>query len=137
MNRPPTTSSTDFLFLTVAAASGFFSVALGAFAAHGLSKILSENLIRTFQTGVEYQATHTLALLAIALLPQKNRWSKLAGWSLIAGIILFSGSLYALALSGIRSFGMVTPFGGLFFLIGWMCLFIYAWNTRAEKNTDH
>jgi uncharacterized membrane protein YgdD (TMEM256/DUF423 family) len=71
------------------------------------------------------------------LLPIQNRLSHLAGWSFVAGIILFSGSLYALSILQIRMLGAITPFGGLSFLTGWACLFIYAWKTHAEKNTHH
>ncbi len=119
------------LFLIVAALNGFLSVALGAFGAHGLKKLISPSLLQTFQTGVDYQLLHTLALLAIALLPQQNRWSSLAGWGFISGIILFSGSLYLLALLQTRALGLITPIGGMCFLIGWACLFIYAWKHKT------
>ena len=125
------------LFLLMAALSGLLSVALGAFAAHGLKKLLTASQLETFHTGVEYQFMHTFALLFVALLPRINQWINLAGWSFIIGIILFSGSLYVLTLSGIRSLAFITPFGGMFFLIGWACLFIYAWKNNAEKNSNH
>ena len=120
------------LFLIFSAVSGFFSVALGAFAAHGLQSIISEKLLQTFQTGVDYQFIHTLALLSIALLPGSTRLLLLAGWSFIIGILLFSGSLYLLTLTGMRFLGAVTPFGGTLFLVGWASLAIHAWKLNRE-----
>ena len=120
------------LFLIFSAVSGFFSVAFGAFAAHGLQSIVSEKLLQTFQTGVHYQFIHTLALLSIVLLPGSNRLLALAGWSFILGILLFSGSLYLLTLTGMRFLGAVTPFGGTLFLLGWVCLALYAWKLNRE-----
>ena len=130
MTRQKQATSFDRVFLIAAAISGFLSVALGAFGAHGLKKLISPSLLQTFQTGVDYQFLHTLALLAIALLPQQNRWSNLAGWSFITGIILFSGSLYLLSLSQTRMLGLITPIGGICFLTGWASLFIYAWKHK-------
>ncbi len=120
------------LFLIFSAVSGFFSVALGAFAAHGLQSIISEKLLQTFQPGVDYQFIHTLALLSIALLPGSTRLLLLAGWSFIIGILLFSGSLYLLTLTGMRFLGAVTPFGGTLFLVGWASLAIHAWKLNRE-----
>jgi uncharacterized membrane protein YgdD (TMEM256/DUF423 family) len=110
--------------LLASAVSGFLAVALGAFGAHGLKGILEPNLYTVYQTGVEYQFYHTLALLFIALAPvhlsvKHLRW---AAVSFVVGILLFSGSLYLLALTGIGSFGAVTPLGGLAFLSGWSLL---------------
>ncbi len=116
-------------FLTTAAISGFFAVALGAFASHGLKGTLEPYLLQVFQTGVQYQFYHTLALLAVALMPQRPA-IRLAGWSFISGIVLFSGSLYVLALSGVHWLGAITPVGGSAFLIGWGAL---AW---AAINSD-
>jgi uncharacterized membrane protein YgdD (TMEM256/DUF423 family) len=117
------------VFLKFAAISGFLSVALGAFGAHGLKKRLSEDMLAVYQTGVEYQFMHTLALLAVSLFIL--HWGKstaltIAGFSFIAGIIIFSGSLYALSLSGIKILGAITPIGGLAFLIGWASLLVAA-----------
>ena len=136
MDNLQPTKNPQSTFLLIAAVSGFLSVSLGAFAAHGLKKLLSENLIMTFVTGGEDQAIHTLALLAIALLPQQNRWTVLAGWSLIAGIILFSGSLYALAITGIRPIGIITPFGGLCFLAGWGSIFLATGRIGTDVRLD-
>ena len=112
------------LFLLLVALGGFFSVALGAFAAHGLKAILSPGLLQTFQTGVDYQALHSLALLAVGLLLREEGASalRLAGWSFASGILVFSGSLYLLALTDARWLGAVTPFGGVAFLLGWAAL---------------
>ena len=119
-------------FLLVAALLGALSVVLGAFAAHGLKKVIPADAITTFETGVRYQFYHTFALLAVGILleripAQTMVWS---GYSFIAGIVLFSGSLYALALLnstenvGISKIGIITPFGGLFFILGWILLFV-------------
>ena len=126
IRKPETT------FLLIAATSGFLSVALGAFAAHGLKQVLNALQLQTFQTGVEYQAIHTLALLGVAVLPGPSRWLHLAGWGFILGIILFSGSLYILTLADMKMLGIITPFGGTLLLIGWACLAVYAWKLRQH-----
>ena len=112
------------LFFGLGAASAFIAVALGAFAAHGLKARLGADLLAAFETGVRYQMFHALALLAVAW--ACTRWPgalvQASGWLFVAGTVLFSGSLYALALSGVRGLGIVTPFGGLAFLAGWLCL---------------
>lgn len=118
------------LFIRVGAISGGLSVALGAFGAHALKTIVPEEAQHTFHTGVEYQFYHSLALLIVGLLwganPSKSlKW---AGNLFIGGIIFFSGSLYILTLMkatgevGIRSFGLITPIGGLLFMGGWLSL---------------
>ncbi|MSR78018.1 MAG: DUF423 domain-containing protein [Candidatus Omnitrophica bacterium] len=114
------------LFLSWAAASGFISVAMGAFAAHAIKGQLSSELMEVFQTGIRYQMFHTVALAIVAFINERSfhSWTTAAGWFFIVGIFLFSGSLYALALSGVRIWGAVTPWGGLCFLIGWMILFL-------------
>lgn len=118
------------LLLLLASVSGFTGVALGAFGAHGLRDKLPENLLNAFQTGVQYQLWHTAALIGIALL--LLRWPegtlfKVSGGLFVAGILLFSGSLYALALSGIGKLGIITPFGGVAFLLAWLCLGTGVW----------
>lgn len=112
------------LFLTLGSVSGALGVILGAFGAHGLQDKLSEKMLKTWQTGVEYQFYHTFALLLIGLLALKFQSGLLAssGWCLAVGILLFSGSLYALSLSGITKLGAITPIGGLFFIAGWALL---------------
>ncbi|SDI26791.1 DUF423 domain-containing protein [Pseudomonas panipatensis] len=116
-------------FLLLAAFFGFTGVALGAFAAHGLKKQLSADYLAIFQTGVHYQMLHALALLAVALLSTQvgGRLIGAAGWLFVAGILVFSGSLYALTLSATPVLGAITPIGGLCFLGGWLCLGLAAW----------
>jgi uncharacterized membrane protein YgdD (TMEM256/DUF423 family) len=116
-------------FLMLAAFFGFTGVGLGAFAAHGLKDRLSAEYLAIFHTGVTYQLVHTLALLGIALLATQipGRLITWAGVSFTIGILLFSGSLYLLTLTGVSKLGIITPLGGLAFLVGWLCLGIAAW----------
>jgi uncharacterized membrane protein YgdD (TMEM256/DUF423 family) len=102
----------------------FLSVAAGAFGAHALKSRLSSDMLSVFETGARYQAYHSLALLAVALLLRTapSKAATAAGWCFMLGVYFFSGSLYALALSGIKLFGAITPIGGLLFLAGWACL---------------
>jgi uncharacterized membrane protein YgdD (TMEM256/DUF423 family) len=119
-------------FLQTAAMLGALSVALGAFGAHGLKKIVPPETITTFETGVRYQFYHVFALLAVAMLYDQfsANWMRYAGICFIIGIILFSGSLYILtALKatntvGLTGIGAITPFGGLFLIAGWVCMFV-------------
>jgi uncharacterized membrane protein YgdD (TMEM256/DUF423 family) len=99
----------------------FLDVALGAFAAHGLKQRVSPEMLQVFETGARYQAYHALAVLAVGLIAARwpSRAVDNAGWCFLAGIALFSGSLYALALTGEKRLGMITPFGGALFLAGW------------------
>jgi uncharacterized membrane protein YgdD (TMEM256/DUF423 family) len=111
---------------------GALAVALGAFGAHGLKKLVLPETVATFQTGVQYQMYHALALILAAILYEKfpGNWMKWAGSCFITGIILFSGSLYFLtALKatdevGLEGIGVITPVGGVFFIIGWLFLAI-------------
>ena len=110
-------------WLFIAALSGFFCVALGAFAAHALGHVLDEKALAWIDTGLKYQIFHTLAVLVIALsLWHEAKFARLAmlAWSL--GILLFSGSLYALAFGAGKFLVWITPVGGTLFLIGWLCL---------------
>lgn len=112
-------------FLFLGSLNGFVAVAMGAFGAHGLSGRITSDALHAFQTGADYQGIHALALLAAGLVGGQHaagRWLNVAGWCLFAGILMFSGSLYGLALSGIRSLGMITPVGGILLLAGWLCL---------------
>ncbi len=110
------------LALTLAAAAMFVAVALGAFGAHALKGRLTPDLAAVWQTAVSYHAWHALGLLAVGVLmlqwPSRGLLG-IAAWLFVAGIVLFSGSLYALALTGMRGIGAVTPFGGVAFLAGW------------------
>ncbi|WP_054950310.1 DUF423 domain-containing protein [Numidum massiliense] len=116
------------LFLILGAFNMFLSVALGAFGAHGLEGKVSERMLANWQTGTQYHMAHALGLLLIALLAGKLSDSALVtagGWFIVAGIVLFSGSLYVMALTNITKLGMITPIGGVSFLIGWL-LVMYA-----------
>ncbi|MBQ0784457.1 MAG: DUF423 domain-containing protein [Amphritea sp.] len=112
------------LIIICSALSGFISVALGAFGAHLLKEQLSSRLYEVLQTGIQYQMFHTLALLGVGLLMlrQPIKGLSLTAVLFLAGIIFFSGSLYAMALSGQHWLGAVTPIGGLLFLAGWTSL---------------
>lgn len=119
----------DRLFFTLGSLSAFIAVALGAFGAHALKARLPADLLAVFETSVRYQLTHALALLAVAW--ACTRWPGTAvnasGWLFVAGTVIFSGSLYALALTGVRWLGAVTPIGGVAWLAAWLCL---AWAAR-------
>ncbi|MGH1438905.1 MAG: DUF423 domain-containing protein [Cellvibrionaceae bacterium] len=116
--------------LVFASVSGFLSVALGAFGAHGLKGKISESLLSAFQTGTHYQMFHTLALLALAILAMQlesvPKTMAISAYCWMFGVILFSGSLYGLALGGPTWLGPVTPLGGLLLLSGWafFCVFV-------------
>ncbi|WP_456025627.1 DUF423 domain-containing protein [Pseudomonas capeferrum] len=120
-------------FLMLAAFFGFTGVALGAFAAHALKNRLSAEYLAIFHTGVTYQLVHALALFGVALLAAHvpGRLVSWAGISFTVGILLFSGSLYALTLTGISKLGIITPFGGLAFLLGWFFLGLTAWRLQV------
>jgi len=115
-------------FLSFAALSSFLSVCLGAFAAHGLKHHITPESLIIWQTGVQYQMYHALALLAVGLLYQfrASKALKLSGLAFILGSFLFSGSLYALALGAPNVIGFMTPLGGLSFLVGWAALLVHA-----------
>lgn len=117
-------SGVDRLFFSVGALSALVSVAAGAFGAHGLRARLTPELLAVFETAARYQMYHALGLLAVAW--AITRWpgalAVWAGWLFMAGTVLFSGSLYALALTGVRGLGAITPLGGVAFLAGWLCL---------------
>jgi uncharacterized membrane protein YgdD (TMEM256/DUF423 family) len=115
-------------YLLAAAFFGFTGVALGAFAAHGLKSHLTTQYLAVFQTAVQYQLIHALALLGVALLARQagSRVLATAGALFSLGILLFSGSLYLITLAGLN-LGLVTPLGGVLFLCGWLCLGVAAW----------
>ena len=112
-------------------------VTAGAFGAHSLRGILSESMMDVFETGVWYHQIHALGMLIAGLSGMLFRHQAFArvGWVFFAGIVLFSGSLYILALSGIRTLGILTPFGGLAFLIGWLLLAKEFWNIGLHGNS--
>ncbi|MBP7691184.1 MAG: DUF423 domain-containing protein [Anaerolineales bacterium] len=120
----------DRLFFGIGAGLAGLAVALGAFGAHALKARLDAAMLANFETGARYQMYHALALLAVAW--AVNRWPAsglpaIAGWLFVAGVGLFSGSLYLMAFTGQRWLGAVTPLGGAAFLAGWLCLIIAAW----------
>ena len=123
----------DRVFIRLGAVAGFIGVALGAFGAHALRARLSADHLAAFETGVRYQLVHALALVLVGVLisvappvrgagRQPARLTTAAGWCFTVGIVLFSGSLYVLSLTGTTAVGIVTPLGGLCFLAGWACL---------------
>ena len=125
------------LFLFLSAVCAFTGVGMGAFGAHGLKAMLGPEMLAVYKTAVDYQMWHALGLGLIALLKHQAVASKLllwAGWLMFAGIILFSGSLYVLAIANIRWLGMITPFGGLAFLIAWLLVMLFAFNNGVEKD---
>lgn len=111
------------VWLVIAALNGFIAVAAGAFAAHALQNRLDARALQLFETGARYQMYHGLAMgLAAFVMRDAGKPAQLAAALFLAGIVLFSGSLYLLALTGIRGFGIITPFGGGAFLLGWSTL---------------
>lgn len=118
-------------FLLAASLAGFLAVALGAFGAHALKAKLTPDLLAVWHTAVQYQFYHVLALLAVALLMANGAAAstalKVAGIAFVIGMLVFSGSLYILCLSGVRWLGAITPLGGTAFLVGWAALFVFAW----------
>ena len=113
--------------VTFAALSGAISIGLGAFGAHALRESLEPRSLETFQTGVSYQMSHSLALLLVAVLV--NQWGRtialdVSVYAFMAGILLFSGSLYGLALTDLKWLGPVTPIGGVCFIVGWLSLLV-------------
>ena len=114
----------DRVFAILGALLAGIAVAAGAFGAHGLRSRLAPDMLAVFETAARYQMYHALALLAVAW--AAGRWpgplTTAAGWCFVAGIAVFSGSLYVLSLTGIRWLGAITPFGGLAFLVGWALL---------------
>jgi uncharacterized membrane protein YgdD (TMEM256/DUF423 family) len=118
----------DRTFLLIGALAGFTGVTLGAFGAHALRGRLSPEMLVVFETGVRYQMYHTLAIIATGLIAARlGGWLIVAaGWLFTAGIVLFSGSLYLLAFTGVTLLGAITPIGGVAFLLGWACLALAA-----------
>ena len=121
----------DRLFLAMGCVSAAVAVVLGAFAAHGLRARLVPDMLSTFEIGVRYQMYHALALLAVGILVPRasSPMLTLAGWLFVAGTLVFSGTLYALAVTGQRWLGAVTPLGGAALIAGWLVL---AWAVYAR-----
>lgn len=116
------------VFTMLGAIFAGLSVGLGAFGAHALKTRLEPRQLEIWQTGASYQMSHALALLAVAWLLSRaeSGAAVVAGWAFVVGVVLFSGSLYAMALTGVRSLGMITPLGGVSFLIGWIAVILTA-----------
>jgi uncharacterized membrane protein YgdD (TMEM256/DUF423 family) len=119
-------------FGMVGSLSLFLSVALGAFGAHALRDQLSERMKEVFETAVRYQLIHSMTILIAGILADRGPFFQYAGWLYIAGILLFSGSLYLLAVTNIRTFGMITPLGGLAFLAGHLLLLLAFWRLQPS-----
>ena len=124
-------------FVLLGSLSAFLAVAAGAFGAHTLKTRLTPDHLAAFETAARYQMYHAFGLFVCASLADRG-WSLAprAGWLFIIGTLLFSGSLYLIALSGITRFGMITPFGGVAFLAGWLCLVICAWPRRVTDGEE-
>ena len=119
------------LFVPLGALNAFVAVAAGAFGAHGLKARLPSDLLAIFETGARYHLFHALGLIAVGVIAHLRPSSLVnaSGWALFAGILIFSGSLYVLALTGTRWLGAITPLGGLSFLAGWALLALAAWRS--------
>ncbi len=118
------------IFVVLGSLSALFGVAFGAFGAHGLKSRVTTEMLTVWQTGVFYHLVHALALVLIGILCQlmpDTALVRCAGWTLLGGTVLFSGSLYVMVLSDIRALGIITPLGGVAFLVGWLLLGVAAW----------
>ncbi len=122
----------DRLFIILGALSGGIGVAAGAFGAHALRARLEPRMLEVFETGARYQMYHAIAMLAAAWIVTRfpGALSNASGWLFLAGTLLFSGSLYAMALTGVRALGAITPLGGVCFIAGWACLALAAMRQR-------
>ncbi len=121
------------LFLLLGSANAMLAVILGAFGAHALKARLDESLLKVFHTGVEYHFYHALGLILVGIIAINipvNVWIKSSGWMMFTGIILFSGSLYLLSILNMRWLGMITPLGGLLFILAWLSLCIAIFKTN-------
>lgn len=128
MTRP----TRSFLFAALGALFAATSVAAGAFGAHALKTLLDPPMLAVFETAARYQMYHALGLFVVAWLCREttNQWATKAGWLFCVGILLFSGSLYIVALAGIKWMGALTPLGGVSFIAGWICIAWTAWRTE-------
>jgi uncharacterized membrane protein YgdD (TMEM256/DUF423 family) len=121
--------------LTIAAISGLLAVVLGAFGAHALKKMISPEMLEVYKTGVQYQFYHTFALLAVGVLMHFNtskalKWS---GYLFVVGILLFSGSLYVMTITGIKALGIITPFGGTVWIAAWFLSMVHCRKLTNSK----
>ena len=121
--------------LTIAAICGLLAVVLGAFGAHALKKMISPEMLEVYKTGVQYQFYHTFALLAVGILMHFNtskalKWS---GYLFVVGILLFSGSLYVMTITGIKALGIITPFGGTVWIAAWFLLMVHCRKLTNSK----
>ena len=116
----------DRTFVALGALFAGLAVAAGAFGAHGLKGRLAPDMLEVFETAARYQMYHALGLLAVAVAVVRWPSAALAGWCMVAGIVIFCGSLYVLSLSGMRWLGAITPIGGLAFIAGWLVLALAA-----------
>ncbi|MFE4710414.1 MULTISPECIES: DUF423 domain-containing protein [unclassified Paenibacillus] len=123
-------------FMAWGALLAMLAVAIGAFGAHILKPVISEHYMTVYETGVQYHMFHALGLVLIALVAgqwgesARLRW---AGWLLLIGIVLFSGSLYVLSITGIKVLGAITPLGGVSFIAGWICLALEAFARKPQR----
>lgn len=118
--------NTAKIFITLGCVNAMFAVILGAFGAHALKSRLAENMLAVYHTGVQYHLYHALGLIVAGLIIMQTApivWFKSAGWLMFAGIIFFSGSLYLLSITQLRWLGMITPIGGMAFIIAWGLMF--------------
>ena len=122
------------LFVLIGSLNALLGVGLGAFGAHGLKTRVAPEMLTVWETAVQYHLIHALGLLLIGifcqLMPEASL-VRISGWSILVGIVLFSGSLYALVLTGTKPLGIITPLGGVAFLVGWLLLAISAWRHSA------
>jgi uncharacterized membrane protein YgdD (TMEM256/DUF423 family) len=127
-------SSVTKLFLILGSSNAMIAVLLGAFAAHGLKDKLPEQLLNTFQTGVQYHFYHALGLIAVGLIASHvpGVGIKVSGWLMVTGIVLFSGSLYMLAITGVRTLGMITPVGGICLILAWSILTVSVFKSQIS-----
>lgn len=124
-------------FLEIGALLALVGVAAGAFGAHWLRERVGADMLEVFRTGALYQLIHALALVALGTSGDRlGAWGRGAGWLFVVGILLFSGSLYALALTGTRLWGAVTPLGGVCFLAGWFAVFVAARHASGDRTSS-
>jgi uncharacterized membrane protein YgdD (TMEM256/DUF423 family) len=128
------------LLISLGSLNAAFAVIMGAFGAHALSAKIAPEALATFQTGVHYHFYHSLGLIVIGIVSRTAKPStalSVSGWTMLTGIFLFSGSLYLISITGIRSIGIVTPFGGILFILSWVLLAIASFKQKTESANEH